>query len=128
VLTDGELEDLFRSDEAERVERKQNASDATKIREAICAFANDLSNSQRPGVIFVGQNDDRSCANISISAQLLERLGGLRSDGEIQPFPIMSVTAKTIDGCKVAVAENGNPELSFNVLPEHVLVTLRSRQ
>ncbi|MDG8499974.1 hypothetical protein OLA21_10565, partial [Streptococcus pneumoniae] len=32
-------------------------------------------------------------------------LGGLRSDGQILPFPMISVARKEIEGCTVAVIE-----------------------
>ena len=48
-MNDAELADLITGPETERVERKQSMSDADKIREAICAFANDLPASGLPG-------------------------------------------------------------------------------
>jgi ATP-dependent DNA helicase RecG len=41
MLTDTELAELFRDQETDRVERKAALTDAAKIKEAICAFAND---------------------------------------------------------------------------------------
>ncbi len=60
-LSDEELAALAADLESDRIERKQSlAGDApTKIREAICAFANDLPRHglDRPGVVLVGLND-----------------------------------------------------------------------
>jgi ATP-dependent DNA helicase RecG len=42
ALTDDDLATLLRSGESDRAERKRNAADLDRIREAICAFANDL--------------------------------------------------------------------------------------
>src|SRR5206468_7687029 len=53
TMTDQELEELLRHGEADRVERKQNAADTGDIRQAICAFANDMPDHKQPGVIFV---------------------------------------------------------------------------
>lgn len=106
MLTDDELAALFHDLESERVERKRDyRSNADRIRQAICAFANDLPDRRLPGVIFVGQNDDGTCAGIDVGDELLKTLGGLRSDGQILPFPVMSVARKDIDGCAVAVIE-----------------------
>ncbi|HEY4942260.1 MAG TPA: ATP-binding protein [Rhizomicrobium sp.] len=102
TLENEELELLFSDMESDRVERKESAANDDRIREAICAFANDLPNHQRPGVIFVGQRNDGSCANFPIDDRLLLRLGGWRSDGKILPFPVMRVDRKTISGCIVA--------------------------
>ena len=106
MLTDDEIASLFRDMESDRVERKRDyKSSADKIRQAMCAFANDLPNRRLPGVVFVGQNDDGTCAGIDVGDELLKTLGGLRSDGQILPFPVMSVARKNIDGCAVAVIE-----------------------
>lgn len=116
MLTDAELQALFVDKESDRAERKRNANDATKIRQAICAMANDLPDHRRPGVIFVGQENDGSCTNLTIDERLLETLGGWRGDGQFQPFPLMTVTAKTIQGCSVAVIEvqpSDNPPVKF---------------
>ena len=53
-MTDKELETLLRGLESDRVELKESISDAAKIRQAICAFANDMRNHRAAGVIFVG--------------------------------------------------------------------------
>ena len=45
-LTTSELETLFLTQETERVERKQSVRDGDRICQAICAFANDLSDSR----------------------------------------------------------------------------------
>lgn len=98
-----EIEALFRNMESDRVERKRSTVDQEKICEAICAFANDLPNYQKPGVIFVGQRDDGTCANIQIGDHTLREIGGWKSDGRIQPIPSMVVQKMNIDNCEVAV-------------------------
>jgi ATP-dependent DNA helicase RecG len=93
-----ELETLLNELESDRVERKASISDRSKIRRAICAFANDLPNHQQAGVIFIGVNDG-SCANIQITDKLLLTL--MRSN--ILPFPTMSVQKRRVAGCELAV-------------------------
>lgn len=106
MLTDDEINALFREMEADRAERKRNFQTAAdKIRQAICAYANDLPNHRLPGLVFVGQEDNGSCSGINIDDELLKTLGGLRSEGRILPFPLMSVTRREIAGCTVAVIE-----------------------
>lgn len=105
LLTAEELTELLQDQESERVERKASASDTVKIREAICALANDLPGYQKPGVIFVGVHDDGRCAGGVIDDRLLLTLGQLRDDGNIQPIPSMHVEKVTLAGCTLAVIQ-----------------------
>ena len=101
--SDQELTALFRDLESEHVERKRSRMDRSGIRRNICAFANDLSGESKPGVIFVGVEDDGSCAEIDVDDRLLRLLGQMRSDGAILPFPRMTVKKRVLDGCELAV-------------------------
>ncbi len=103
LMNDQDLATLLKNLESDRVERKASISDRGKLREAICAFANDLANHQKPGVLFIGINDDGSCANLPITDQLLLTLSDMRSDGNILPFPNLVVQKRTIAGCELAV-------------------------
>ncbi len=102
-MTDRELETLLNDLESDRVERKSSAAVGDKIRQAICAFANDLPNHQEPGVVFIGVNDDGSCARLPITDELLRLLADMRSDGNILPFPTMTVQKRNLNGCELAV-------------------------
>lgn len=117
VLTDADLLELFRAEESARVERKESLADSARVKQAICALANDLPDLRLPGVIFVGQRDDRTCAGLRVDDDLLLRLTGFRSDGSILPFPSMRVRKVTLDGCEVAVVEvdpSDNPPVKFD--------------
>ncbi len=98
-----ELANLLQDLESDQVERKASISDLKKIRQAICAFANDLPNHQQPGVVFVGVSDDGSCSNLEIDDRLLLTLASIRSDGNILPFPLLTVRKEVIDGCELAI-------------------------
>jgi predicted HTH transcriptional regulator len=102
-MDDDELEILLKELESDRVERKASISDKEKLRQAICAFANDMPNHRSPGVLFVGVNDDGSCANLLITDQLLRTLSDIRSDGNILPLPTITVQKRTLCGCEMAV-------------------------
>src|ERR1035441_3744439 len=102
-MTDAELERLLDDLESERVERKQTLSDADRIREAICAFANDMPNHQLPGLVFIGAQDDGSGAGLTITDELLRKLADMRSDGNILPVPSITVQKRTLDQCEMAV-------------------------
>jgi ATP-dependent DNA helicase RecG len=104
IMDSQELANLLNDLESDRVERKASISDLKKIRQAICAFANDLPNYQQPGVIFVGVSDDGSCSNLEIDDRLLLTLASNnRSDGNILPFPLLTVRKEIINGCELAV-------------------------
>jgi ATP-dependent DNA helicase RecG len=102
-MDDQELISLFNDIESDRVERKASISERDKIRQAVCAFANDLPNHQRPGVIFIGVHDDGSCANCIVNDEILRILADMRSDGNILPLPSMTVQKRNIDNCEIAV-------------------------
>jgi ATP-dependent DNA helicase RecG len=99
-----ELEALFRDIGSDRVERKPSLADARRIQRAICAFANDLPGHQKPGVVFLGVNDDGTCAGLAITDEVLKRMADMRDDGQILTRPSMTVTRTRVAGCDVAVA------------------------
>jgi len=102
-VTNQELEELLCDLESDTVERTISVRDTDKFGEAICAFANDLPNHGRPGVLFIGVGDDGSCAGIEVTDQLLQNLAAIRSSGNLLPQPSMAVEKRTIKGCDLAV-------------------------
>ena len=117
MLSDEELIRLVEGGESDRMEFTAAVNDLDKLRQAICAFANDLPRHEKPGVLFVGLEDDGRCANVTVDDALLQRLGGLRGDGKILPFPVMEVAKRNLRGCDVAViqvAPSDNPPVKTN--------------
>lgn len=102
-MTDNELEELLRDTESDTVERTVSVRDTDKFGEAICAFANDLPDHRRPGVLFIGSHDDGSCGGIEVSDQLLQNLAAIRSNGSLLPQPTMAVEKRRIRNCDLAV-------------------------
>ena len=104
-LTDNELEALLNDLESDRVERKEAwTGDAPdKGAQAVCAFANDLPNHQKPGVLFVGVDNNGAPKNITVTDQLLLTLSDLKSNGNILPPPTMTVEKRVLKGCEIAV-------------------------
>ncbi|MEW6608453.1 MAG: RNA-binding domain-containing protein [bacterium] len=100
-----ELNRLIKDIESDRVERKESLSEKDKICQGICAFANDLPNHQKPGYIFIGVRDDGTLNNLSITDRMLRELGGIRTEGNILPPPMMNVQKHTFEGIEVAVVE-----------------------
>lgn len=98
------------------VERKASGADRSGIRRNVCAFANDLPGHGRPGLIFVGVEDDGACASLAIDDQLLRNLAQMRDDGNILPLPSMTVERRVIDGCEVVaivVEPSANPPVRY---------------
>jgi len=102
-MTEVELERLLGDLESDRTERKESPSDGDRIREAICAFANDLPGHNEPGILFVGVNDNGNPTGLPITDQLLQNLASMRGDGNVLPFPSLDVQKRTLRGRDVAV-------------------------
>jgi ATP-dependent DNA helicase RecG len=104
-MTDEQLEALLTDLESDVVERKESLGGDAKetIRQAICAFANDLPDHRKPGVLFVGARDNGACAGLAINDELLLTLANMKTDGNILPIPSMSVERKRLAGCDIAV-------------------------
>ena len=102
--------------ESDRVERKESAADANKLRRNICAFANDLPGHALPGVVFIGVKDDGGCADSTIDDRLLTKLAAMKDDGNIMPMPSLVVQKHTLSGCEVAatvVEPSRSPPVRF---------------
>lgn len=104
-MDDRELERLLSDLESDRVERTESFTKEDKFGEAICAFANDLANTGRPGYLFVGIDDAGMPTRRPVTDELLRTLAGLREDGRILPRPHMSVEKRRLAGADVAVVE-----------------------
>ncbi|MEK6747582.1 MAG: ATP-binding protein [Pseudomonadota bacterium] len=104
-MTDNELDALLDDVESDRAERKMNwAGDASeKVRQAVCAFANDLPNHQLPGIIFIGAKDDGAPSTITIDDKLLKTLSDIKTDGKTVPPPTLTVEKRMVKGVDMAV-------------------------
>ena len=106
TLENDDLTELSNDIESDRVEFKESllGNTPTKIREAICAFANDLPDHRKPGMVFVGVRDvDRTVVGLSVTDQLLRQLGDMKTDGNILPPPSITVEKRFLQGKDVAV-------------------------
>ena len=104
--TDAELEAMLADLESDAAERKESFSGdvPTKVREAVCAFANDLPDHRKAGVVFVGARDRTGEASgLHITDELLLRLADIKTDGNIVPPPSMTVAKRTLRGGEMAV-------------------------
>ena len=104
-FTDEELLQTIESGEADRIEFKESLSGsaAERIREAICAFANDLPSHEKPGFVFVGVRDDKTIVDLSVTDQLLVQLANMKTDGNIVPPPSLNVEKRVLQDKEIAV-------------------------
>jgi len=105
IYSDIELLDFLNNPESDMSERKKSWSgDAPeKGRQAVCAFSNDLPDHKKPGVLFVGVNDDGTPSGINITDELLQTLADIKTDGNILPPPSIIVQKRMLKGVDVAV-------------------------
>lgn len=105
TFSDAELESMLADLETDRAERKESlkGNSPTTVREAITAFANDLPDHRRPGVVFIGARDDGSPASLSVSDELLRQLADMKGDGNIVPPPTLSIARRRLLGADMAI-------------------------
>ena len=105
--TDAELEAMLADLESDRVERKESfkGSAPTTVREAVCAFANDLAGHSAPGVVFLGAQDDGTPVgeDFEVTDELLRQLADIKTDGNIAPPPTLLVEKRCLRSHDIAV-------------------------
>ncbi|MDE2722833.1 MAG: putative DNA binding domain-containing protein, partial [Gemmatimonadota bacterium] len=104
-FTEKELLQFIATGESDLIEFKESLSGdaATKIRESICAFANDLPKHNKPGLVFVGVKDDKTISNITVTDRLLRQLADMKTDGNIVPPPSLTVVKRRLQGKEIAL-------------------------
>jgi ATP-dependent DNA helicase RecG len=105
MLTAEQLQFLLADLESDRIERTTSTNNTDKFAQAICAFANDLPNHRQPGYLLIGVDDQGRVVGLNMTDQLLQNLGALRSDGNIQPLPALTVSKCSLPDGDVAVVE-----------------------
>jgi ATP-dependent DNA helicase RecG len=103
--TDEQLLTFLADIESDLVERKEFwRGDAPETgRQAVCAFANDLPDHRRPGVLFIGARNDGTPSRAQITDELLRTLSDIRTDGNILPPPSILVEKRRLQGAEIAV-------------------------
>jgi len=106
MRSDEEIARLAADLESFEVERKASFKGVKKdVEEAICAYANDLPG-VGGGVILIGVTDrSGEPTGLPITDELLRSITSIRSDGNILPFPLMTVHKALLAGQEIAVVE-----------------------
>ena len=105
MITKDELLDLLKSTETYRVEKTISTTNKDKFCEAICAFANDMPNSNKPGYLLIGVDDNGRRNGLKANEALLKNISSIRTEGNILPFPVMNVDYVSFDDGDVLVVE-----------------------
>ena len=103
--SNAELETLLDDLESDRAERKESWKGETPdtSRQTVCAFANDLPDHRKPGVLFVGAKDDGTSSRLVVTDELLRTLSDIKTDGNILPPPSILVEKRALKGAEMAV-------------------------
>jgi ATP-dependent DNA helicase RecG len=110
MLTPDTLLELMADLESDRVERTESTQDTRKFRDAICAFANDLSGHGQPGYLLVGVTDKGKPSGLTVTDKLLQQFASYRDDGHILPMPTLNVE-------RVPLPDGRHAVLVVKVLP-----------
>lgn len=105
--SDEMIAELIEAGESYRCERKRDLSGNVKekIRETICAFLNDITNSNQLAVIAIGVNDDGSISNLQITDQIELAIQDIRGEGKIIPFPTFTTKRRIYRGHQILCIE-----------------------
>jgi ATP-dependent DNA helicase RecG len=105
MITKEVLDQLLLSQEEDRVEKTISISKEEKFGEAICAFANDFADHQKPGYLIIGVHGDGSRNGLQEDEKVIQTLLSYRTDGRIVPPPVMTVAGFLYPDGYVVVTE-----------------------
>lgn len=100
-----EVRNLMLDLESDRVERTISFRE-DKLGPAVCALANDFPNHRKSGYILLGVDDHGKVKGLTISDDDLQKIGNIKSNGNVLPQPSLIVSPVfSIDGGDVVVVE-----------------------
>mgnify|MGYP003551873406 FL=1 len=104
-MTEEQVKTLMADLESDRIERTISFRE-DKLGPAVCALSNDFPNHRQPGYVLLGVNDDGSVKGISIGDEELQKIGNVKSNGNVLPQPSLLVSPVFhIDGGDIVVVE-----------------------
>jgi ATP-dependent DNA helicase RecG len=99
-----ELLDLMAGGESLHCEFKADLSskdNKERICRTICAFANDITNQHKNGVILLGVSDDGNPSGLEISDKLELQIQNIKGEGKIIPLPTFVTTKQMYRGQEI---------------------------
>ncbi len=85
------VQQLIAEMESDRIERTTSIRE-DKLGPAICALSNDYPNHKQPGYILLGVNDNGDLAGAKWTDDDLQKIGGIKTNGNILPPPSIVVS------------------------------------
>lgn len=117
MLSIDEIKAMMKDMESDRVERTISFRE-DKLGPAACAFSNDFPNHKKPGYILLGVNDNGTVNKMTIGDEELQKIGNIKSNGNVLPQPSLVVSpVHRIDGGDVVAVEvqpSPYPPVRFN--------------
>ncbi len=99
------VNELIADLESDRIERSTSFSEK-KLGPAVCAFSNDFPNHKKPGYLLLGVDDNGTLAGLLIGDEDLQKIGNVKSNGNVLPQPSLVVSPVfSIEGGDVVVVE-----------------------
>jgi len=104
-MTEEQARVLMTDLESDKIERTISFRE-DKLGPAVCALSNDFPNHRQSGYILLGVDDAGKAKGITIGDEELQKIGNIKSNGNVLPQPSLSVSSVYhIDGGDVVVVE-----------------------
>ncbi|NLB80259.1 MAG: transcriptional regulator, partial [Clostridiaceae bacterium] len=104
-MTEERLRKLMVDLESDRIERTTSFRE-DKLGPAVCALSNDFPNHRKSGYILLGIDDAGKVKGIKIGDEDLQKIGNVKSNGNVLPQPSITVSEVfNIDGGDVVAVE-----------------------
>lgn len=104
-MTEEQVKILIKDLESDRIERTISFRE-DKLGPAVCALSNDFPNHRQSGYVLLGVDDDGSVKGITIGDEELQKIGNVKSNGNVLPQPSLLVSPVFhIDNGDVVVVE-----------------------
>ena len=91
MITEEKVLELLSDMESDRIERTISVKE-DKLGPAVCALANDFPNHKQPGYILLGVLDDGTIAGSKWGDDDLQKIGGVKTNGNVLPQPSLVVS------------------------------------
>lgn len=104
-MTEEQVKILIKDLESDRIERTISFRE-DKLGPAVCALSNDFPNHRQSGYVLLGVDDDGNVKGITIGDEELQKIGNVKSNGNVLPQPSLLVSPVFhIDDGDVVVVE-----------------------